>query len=104
MEGDWDSVRTRLDEDYEDNSYVMGDWFSVPERSVVRLDTGRHFAQEKARTNRHGRRVVLAGVRGPNANLFARSSTIYGSFKHRSHPQPHGRKRCQMANSTGGCK
>ncbi len=77
----------------------MGDWFSLPERSVVRVKTGRPFAGEKAREDRDGRRVVLASVSGPNATGYPRSSTIASESsesRHPAHPQPHGVERCRI--------
>ena len=49
MDGDWDSFRTQLGGDH---GYGMGDWFSLPERSVVRVETDKPFAEEKAREDR----------------------------------------------------
>ena len=96
MDGDWDSFRTQLGGEF---GYGMGDWFSLPERSVVRVRTGRPFAEGKAQEDRGGRRVVLASVSGPNAFGYPRSSTIAGDSsesRHAAHPQPHGEKRCRI--------
>ncbi len=96
MDGPWDSVRTQLGGDF---AYGMGDWFSLPERSVVRVKTDRPFAEEKAREARGGRRVVLAGVNGPNAIGYPRSATIASDSResrHAAHPQPHEGKRCRI--------
>ena len=79
MDGDWDSFRTQLGDDF---TYGMGDWFSLPERSVVRVKTGRPFVKEKARKDEGGRPVVLASVSGPNAFGYPlqRSFKMMSSF------------------------
>lgn len=92
MEADWDALRDHFGFSG-DCPYELGDWFVVPEASVFRSKSGNHFAREKARLNRVGRRVVLAGGSGPNVNGFARS-TKQGGFGHSAHRQPHGAKRC----------
>ena len=96
MDGPWDSIRTQLGDDF---TYGMGDWFSLPERSVVRVKTGSPFAKEKARKDGGGRRVVLASVSGPNAFGYPRSSTIASESsesRHQAHPQPHEGKSCRI--------
>lgn len=96
MQGDWDALRNELGGDH---SYGLGDWFLVPESSVVRPRTGKYFAPEKARQGGGRRPVVLAGERGgPNVIGFARTTqhTKQGGFGHRAHPQPHGAKRCRI--------
>lgn len=96
MDGDWDSFRTQLGGDL---GYGMGDWFSLPERSVVRVETDRPFAEEKARKDEGGRPIVLASVSGPNAVGYPRTSTIASDSsesRHAAHPQPHGVKRCRI--------
>ena len=96
MEGPWDSIRIQLGGEF---AYGMGDWFYLPERSVVRVKTGSPFAKEKARKDGGGRRVVLASVGGPNAFGYPRSSTIASDSsesRHQAHPQPHGEERCRI--------
>ncbi len=74
----WDEIRRQLGPEF---SYGRGDWFCVPHEVVYRLD-GHLFSAKAGGT---GRRVVLATVHGPNARIFARSTSVEGRFSHAAH-------------------
>ena len=51
---------------FEDRTPKVGEWYELPEEVVIRMSTGRPFAEEKAVAGRGGRRsIVSIESRGP---------------------------------------
>ncbi len=85
----WEELRRQLGGEY---SYGPGHWFCVSHQDVRRLDS-RPFSYK---TGGSGRRVVLATRHGPNATLFARSSSVESHFPHPAHRHVDGAGRCRI--------
>ena len=77
-ETDWGALRAELGPEYGPG---LGHWFCVDHAVVVRPDTGRRFSTKPG----GGRRVVLAMSLGPNATLFARSTSVEVGLPHAAH-------------------
>lgn len=93
MSFDWGCIRQQLGPEY---AYACGHWFCVPHRDVHRRD-GRLFSKKpEGRTDRAGRRVVLATAYGPNASLFARSASVVSRYEHPPHSHPEEQSRCKL--------
>jgi hypothetical protein len=85
----WEELRQRLGGEF---LYGPGHWFCVP-HEVVRRPDGRPFSYKSGGS---GRRVVLATRHGPNATLFARSTSVEGPFSHLAHVHSGGAGRCRL--------
>ncbi len=74
----WDELRRKLGEEF---AYGPASWFCVPHEDVSILGGGL-FSQ---RFEGRGRPVVLAGGHGPNATLYARTTSGKTAFSHPAH-------------------
>lgn len=83
----WDALRRQLGEEF---TYHAGHWFCVAHEVALRSD-GYAFSQKAGGT---GRRVVLATEYGPNATLYARSTSWESPFAHDAHDHGDDPGRC----------
>lgn len=81
----WDDLRRQLG--FDEPSYERGTWWCVPHEDVTHHESGSFPGQPYARKGApgDGRRVVLGAAYGPNAILFARSSSIGTTYEHPVH-------------------
>lgn len=93
MSDDWGRIRQQLGPEY---AYACGHWFCVSHKDVRRTD-GRLFSTKSdGRTDRTGRRVVLASSYGPNASLFARSASVVARYEHPPHSHRDEQSSCKV--------
>lgn len=86
----WDALREQLGPGF---GYGSGHWFCVPHPEVYRAKSGQLFSKKEGGS---GRRVVLATVFGPNATLFARSTSWESLFEHPAHAHDDGSSECKL--------
>lgn len=64
---------------FEDRTLKVGEWYELPEEVVIRVSTGRPFAEEKAAAGRDGRRAIVSSEsRGPAIRVRPRTKCTDG--------------------------
>lgn len=93
----WDDIRRQLG--MPSLSFERGSWWCVPHDAVTHHEDGPYPGELYARKTvaGHGRPVVLGTSYGPNATLFARSTSVGSSYEHPAHDHSGGSARCRIA-------